>query len=111
MQDGGHTTNDPNVGAISPRPNCAPVSIRNALNKVNQYEDILATIGTTNRMTLFLVIRGANKGPHHHFAKLDGTLPIFYTPGGFSGAFGLNGALNLILSTSEFAGKNRPAIH
>jgi len=106
--DGGHTTNGPSVGAISPRPNCAPLSIRNALNKVKQYEANLATIIATNRMALYLMIQATNKGPHHHFVKLDGTLPIFYTPGGFTGVFGLNGALNLILFTSGFAGK-KPA--
>ena len=79
--------------------------IRNALNKVNQPEANLATIIATNRMTLFLVIRRANKVPHHRFAKLDGTLFIFYTPGGFNVAFGLNGAFNLILFTSVFAGE------
>ena len=59
-------------------------------------------------MALYLVIQATNKGPHNHFVKLDGTLPIFYTPAGFTGVFGLNGALNLILFTSGFAGK-KPA--
>ena len=79
--------------------------IRNGLNKVNQHEASLATIIATNRIPLSLVIRGANKAPHHHFAKLDGTLSIFYTPGGFNVAFGLNGAFNLILFTSGVAGE------
>jgi len=76
--DGGHTTNGPIVGAISPRPNCAPMIIRNALAKVNRNETTVATFWVTNLDAL------------EGFSRLDGDLCLFYTPGGVTLALAFN---------------------
>ena len=67
--DGGHTTNGPIFGAISPRPNCAPIIIRNTLDKVNRSEPILATISALSAQA------------SEEMFMLDGAVCLFYTPG------------------------------